>query len=222
MAKRALWFLWGLSASTIALAQDDIDISEPTISRGASWSTVTAKTVGEQTNALEAKAGWPAISATFLRGLTDRLDVGGRLSFTYAEEYLLGPPLPGFKAQAVLRVLFLEGDRVNLGLHVDPGLLFHFGRARTDVGLALPVGVVLGVPVGTTLNVAFAVDVPAWVRFGTVAALFVPILFGVGAEYYLDPSFALQLTARAGPSLGVTTGVVALAFEGRAGLAFRL
>ena len=45
-------------------------------------------------------------------------------------------------------------------------------------------------------------DVPFWFTFGDLSQFHIPLLFGVGAEYALQPNLALTVKFKAGPDIG--------------------
>jgi hypothetical protein len=192
-----------LLAAPGALAQG----SGRSYSRGQGWSVLSGETVGHDNNVLVAQAGWPGVALGLLHGASPRFDIGGRFSFVYGEQRVVQHNDPGVKMQAWLRLALLEDARVNLGLTFAPGLFFSFRPDNaltgedTLVGMEFPVGLVLGVPVGSALMLNFGMDVPFFVTFGEFGGPVVPVMFGGGFEYFLDRQLAFTFNVRMGPSI---------------------
>jgi hypothetical protein len=198
-----------------------IEISEPII-RSQGWSTMAGLTVGESRTVVTGQAAFPGISAGLLRGVHPHVDVGGRLSFNYGVEGNAADIAPELKLQAQVRGSLYQGARVNLGAEFSPGALVLFRPADVqEWGMALPVALTLGIPVGSALHLHAAVECPLWFDF-TSQHLRVPILAGGGAEYFLDRSVALTLNLRMGPTLQTWEGTGVFTFQSLLGVAWRL
>jgi len=175
---------------------------------GQGWSVLGATTIGDGGMALNAQFGYPGVSAEFLAGLGS-VDIGIRGTYNYAFEGLTERyyQRSGLKGQALLRLNVLQGQRVNLGLRFEPGMLAYFSRSTTDTGLLLPFGMTLGIPVSSALNLGLTVDIPMYVLWTrgplpiSYEGLHVPILFGAGAEYFVDKNIALTAQMKMGPTL---------------------
>lgn len=175
---------------------------------GQGWSVLGATSVGDGGLVLNGQFGYPGVSVEFLAGLGS-VDVGLRGTYNYAFEGWTTRyyQRSGLKGQALLRLNVLQGERVNLGLRFEPGILTYFTRSTTDTGLLLPVGATLGIPVSSALNLGLTVDVPLFVLWGNGVGAFggdgvyVPILFGAGAEYFVDRNIALTAQMKMGPTL---------------------
>jgi hypothetical protein len=184
-----------LLVSGTALAQ------EAGYSRGQGWSVLSGQTVG-QGNVLTGQVGWPGVSLGLLHGATSRFDIGGKFSFNYGREGIVTSTVPGIKFQAWLRLMLLQTSQLNVGLTFAPGPLFYFYDGYTDVGLALPLGLTLGLPVGSALMLNVGVDVPFYVLFGSGGGPVFPLLVGGGLEYFVDRNLAVTFNVRMGPSIG--------------------
>lgn len=189
---------------TASVAQaEDIALSEPTVSRGQGWSTLSGKTVGNGSTVIQGQLGWPGLSGTLLIGVAPKLDLGGKLTFNYGEEGIVTRVVPGLKLQGVLRVELLETSRINLGLKFEPGPIFYFeGPNTTRIGLALPIGLTLGIPVGSAVMVNAGLDLPMYVFFGPDGGLNFPIMVGGGMEYFISHNLAINFNLRMGPTAG--------------------
>ncbi|ATB27923.1 hypothetical protein [Melittangium boletus] len=200
MKRGVLSGLWVgmLLVSGSALAQ------EGGYGRGQGWSVLAGQTVGQGRNTLVGQVGWPGVSLGLLHGATSRFDIGGKLSFNYGREGIVSLVDPGFKLQAWMRLMLLQTSQVNVALTFAPGPFFYFYERRTDVGLALPVGFTLGLPVGSALMVNVGIDVPFYVTFGDGGGPVFPLLVGGGLEYFVNNDLAVTFNVRMGPSLGAT------------------
>ncbi|HYI00843.1 MAG TPA: hypothetical protein VD972_33125, partial [Hyalangium sp.] len=139
------FFLCWVLASTGSLAQDE----EVSYSRGQGWSLLAGDTLGTGQNVLSAQIGWPGITLGVLHGSTPRFDIGGKFTFNYGQEGLVEVVEPGLKFQAWVRLMLARTSQATLALVFQPGPLFYFHEGSTDVGLALPVSLVAGIPVGS-------------------------------------------------------------------------
>lgn len=188
---------------------------------GQGWSVLSGRTVGAGRLALHGQAGFPGISLGLLGGLSNRFDVGGRVTFNYALEGRTDRG--GFdnelKLQVPLRLGLMDTGRFNLGLHFEPGPLFWFHRFHTDYGLALPLGLVAGFPVGSAMMVSASLEVPFYVLFDI--GVYTPLLFGGGLEYFIDRSLAVTLNLRMGPTFRSVGGGSPFTLNMLAGVAYR-
>ena len=157
--------------------------------RGQGWSVLSGQTVGQGGNALVGQAGWPGVSLGLLHGATSRFDIGGKFTFNYGREGIVTSVVPGLKLQAWMRLMLLQTPQLNVGLSFAPGPLFYFYNygftTYTDVGLALPVALTLGLPVGSALMLNIGIDVPFYVIFGSGGGPVFPLLVGGGGLAYL-------------------------------------
>lgn len=185
---------------------------------GQGWSVLGATTIGDGAMALNAQFGYPGISAEFLAGLGS-VDVGFRGTYNYGFEGWTArfSERNGLKGQALLHLNVLRGQRVNLGLRFEPGIFAYFTSTRTDTALTLPVGMTLGIPVSSALNLGLTLDVPMYVLWTNGRGpwnpwidegLYVPILFGAGAEYFVDRNIALTAQMKMGPTLRPGGGAI--------------
>ncbi|MBM7114192.1 hypothetical protein [Archangium primigenium] len=197
MKRGALWgvVLGLLLVSGSALAQEGGY-------RGQGWSVLSGQTVGQGRNTLVGQLGWPGLSLGLLHGATPRFDIGGKLSFNYGYEGIVTSVVPGLKLQAWMKLALIQTSQVNVGLTFAPGPFFYFFDGFTNVGLALPVGLTLGLPVGSALMVNVGIDVPFYVTFGNGGGPAFPLLVGGGLEYFVSRELAVTFNVRMGPTLG--------------------
>ncbi|PTL78481.1 hypothetical protein [Vitiosangium sp. GDMCC 1.1324] len=170
--------------------------------RGQGWSVLSGQTVGQGSTVLEGQVGWPGLSLGVLHGATSRFDIGGKFTFNYGREGIVTAVVPGLKLQAWVRVMLLENSKLNLGLSFAPGPLFYFYDNFTDVGLALPISLTVGIPVGSALMLNAGLDIPFYVIFGSGGGPVFPLLLGGGAEYFIDRNLAVTFNLRMGPTIG--------------------
>ena len=174
---------------------------------------MSGETVGYDNTVFWAQAGFPEISAALLYGILEKVDLGARVSFNYADGETPAVIYPGFKAQGIVRAQLFDTGAVRVGLRFEPGVVMRFisrpafaGGTYTQFGLALPGGVEIGIPVNRRVAFSFGLDVPLLIVFGDKSDTIVPILFGAGIEYFFDPRVAVTLALRGGPQVYRTGG----------------
>jgi hypothetical protein len=186
---------------------------------GQAWSAVGPRTIAVHSSALEVEAGWPGVGVALLRGVSPGVNVGGRVSLLYGVEGLVRTVVPGLKAQGLLKLRFIDTDRLALGLTFEPGpFVLAPPKAPGRVGFALPVSLRLGVAASSAFTVAVLVEVPLWLEFGPAGGVNVPLLSGVGLEYFVTSQLAVFFRGRLGPTLR-PSGIAELTFDGGLGLA---
>lgn len=189
---------------------------------GQHWSIVGPKTLEPSANALEIAAGWPGLSVGYLRGVAPALNLGARVGFVYGIEGEIRSVVPGVKLQVLLKWRILEKDRLSFGLTFEPGPFFHaLSGGSTLAGFSIPLGVRLGIAASSALTVAVLVDVPMWVQFGPGGELNVPVLSGVGLEYFVTSTLGLFFRTRLGPTIHTSYRLAEFTFEGSLGVAFK-
>jgi hypothetical protein len=206
-----------------AAAADD----KPEFRLGQGWTMLGAQTTGDGANVIAIDAGFPTIAVTYLHGVTSIEDVGVRIAFNYAYEGLVTAIVPGLRGEAVARLRLLDTGRINLGVKGGVGLFAYFTSAYTLPGITIPLGLVLGIPVGSAIAISTGIDVPLFITFGPTGGLTAPVLFDAGLEYWLNKGWEASLHARMGPAFNVTgpflpVGTAQIAFEIGLGMAFKL
>ena len=170
--------------------------------------------------------GFPGLSVGYLRALASNVDLSVRVAGNYAYEGLPSMMVLGGRAEAGLRLRLLEIAGMSLGLHAGAGVLAYFPLGGYLLGLALPLGVTVGVPLGPTFAASAGVEFPLWVAFGTAGGLTVPVLGSAGLEYFLNKEWAATLRARVGPAFNPSGfrfgGPSPLELNVYAGIALRL
>jgi opacity protein-like surface antigen len=207
----ALAGLVGVACARAAWAQDyTVPREHEPLSQG--WSTLSGETLGASSTAAFVQGGFPGLTVGALHGLASWLDLGGQFSLSYALEGSTQTFVPGIKAQAVLRAKLFDNGRYNLGLRFSPGPLFAFLGAQcvqgvcyqnglTVVGIALPVELTLGIPVGSAIMLNASLSVPFFAMFPPGGQAVVPILVGGGAEYFIRREVSVSFLTRIGPAI---------------------
>ena len=170
---------------------------------GQQWSIVGPRTVEPKANAVEVGAGWPGVWVAYLRGIASGVNLGAKATFAYGVEGTVRSVVPGVRVQALLKARLLDTDRVSLGLVFEPGPFVygpHYGSAR--VGFALPVGLRVGIATSSAFALSVLFDVPMWVEFGVGGGFNVPILTGVGVEYFATSDVGIFARVAVGPTIG--------------------
>lgn len=190
------------------------------------WSVGSGTSVGQGRMAFQVVAGWPGLVATGQYGLSEQLDVGGRVGFSYGLDGAVGSGgsvIPGLRLQGLARFELLSSGALTLGVEAAPGLFFNFWPGYLEPGLLLPVSLVVGFSAGEALSFRGVVDVPAYLLLGSFRRFLLPILFGGGGEYRVDRSLALTFDLRLGPALDLTSsGAARLVINTAVGVAYRL
>lgn len=189
--------------------------------RGQGWSILAAETLGNGNTAFSGQIGWPGLTLGVLHGSSERVDIGGKFSFNWGREGWVHHTAPGIKLQGWLRVELAKANNVAFALTFQPGPFFYFNDHDTDVGLALPVAFVVGIPVTSALMVNVGLDIPFHVYFGEGIGPVIPILVGGGLEYFIDSRLAVNFNLRMGPALVPDWDDSEFAMEALFGVAYR-
>jgi hypothetical protein len=180
---------------------------------GGRGSVLSGRTIGNGADAIHAQFGWPGIGITYLHGADHNLDFGGSFTFNYGYE---GVPVinPGLKLAGVIRLNLVDGGKVNFGLRFDPGISMYFGNNYSryfndsgfQFGLALPVSLAFGIPIGDAVMINFGLDVPMTIFLTPDAVFELPFLFGGGVEYHVDSHLSLTANTGFGPDVFIRNG----------------
>jgi len=205
--KRWLVVLWVCGASG-ALAE------------GQGWSAVGGRTVPVRATALTVEAGWPGVDVGWVHGVAPGVNLGLRAGLVYGLQGLLTSVVPGLEVRGLLKVRLLDLEVVSLALTFEPGAFFA-GQpgSPTRAGLVLPVGLKLGVAASSAVSVAVLLEVPLWLELGAGAGWDLPLLSGVGVEYFVSSQLALFAQVRLGPTLRPAATAL-LTLDARLGVAF--
>lgn len=218
---------------------------------GSRLTVVGATTSPVGSNHLEVGMGWPGLHASVLHGLSNQLMAGARFTFNFGVEGMVNGVVPGLKLQLLVHFKVWESNKFSLAVRFEPGPNVYFYTsasinnctfdqfnnvvcARSTsavVGLALPIGVRFGIVASSAVAVGVSFDMPMWLQFGRTTAVFggstpsttllVPILTGLGAEYFLQSNLLLSFHLKMGPTLSSGGGPAIFTFEGKLGGAYR-
>ncbi|RKH38785.1 hypothetical protein D7X12_25360 [Corallococcus sicarius] len=194
--------------------------------RGQGWSVLAADSVGAGRNVFTGQIGFPGLTLGLLHGGSDKVDVGGKFTFNWGREGLVDATDEGLKLQLWLRIMLAKTSNVSFALTFQPGPFVYFidqGRFddNTAFGMALPIGFVVGIPVGSALMLNAGIDIPFNVYFGEGIGPVIPILFGGGLEYFVTNQFNVNFNLRLGPSIFPRFDDSAFTMEALAGVAYR-
>lgn len=162
------------------------------------WSVATGETVSTDRDALAFEMGWPGLSFAYLRGLSDRSDVGFRISLLYEVENTSNSAF-GAALDVPLRVVVSRKDKVSLGLHLDPGLRVYTKSGYSNFLTRFPVGGTLGIQATPELRLAATADLTMAINWTHTAFFEVGPQFGFAAEYTVDKNLLVGLKASFGP-----------------------
>ena len=166
------------------------------------WTVESAETVGAGVNVASAQAGYPGLELMLIHGLDATTDVNAQIGLNYAFEGITQGTRFEFTAQVGIRkeLLAIGNNGVKLSGRFDPGILI--AAAPSQFGIKIPVGLEIGVPMDEKLILNASLDLPMFFTFGNVAAFYIPLLFGVGAEYLIQPNLAVTGKVKMGPTWG--------------------
>jgi hypothetical protein len=189
---------------------------------GQPFSVVGARTTGSGQNAVEAGLGWPGVSVAYLRGVSSSVDLGVRGSFTWGLEGIVTRVMPGLKLQGLLKAKLVDSGPLSVGLTFEPGPLFAAPSPGSSVlGFAVPVELKLGIATSNAMTLGITAGVPFWVKFGTSGGAYLPVLAGVGLEYFVSSGVVVFFRTRMGPTLALSQGTAEFTFDAELGAAFR-
>ncbi len=220
------WLL-GMLLSAAAVTED----AAPVISQGQPWSVVGGRTVGERRGALEAGVGFPEVFGAYRYGLAPRLEVGGRLAFIYAQGGMVRAVAPGLKLQGLIKFELLNSGALSIAATFEPGPFFNvfssggvypYPSSLAIWGFGLPLGVRLGVAASSALCLGISFDVPIWIQFGTLGGVNVPLLPGIGVEYFVKSDLLLFAKVRMGPTIRPWPYIAEFTLDANIGVGWRL
>ncbi len=149
------------------------------------WSATAGRTAGSGNSVVQAEAGWPGISFTYVHGANERTDVGARINFNYGFMNTT-TSLTGVDLQVPYRYRMTDDPSggINVVLQASPGLTLYSNHGSTLFGVGGPLGIV----VGTRVSDSVTLDGP---------------LFGVGGEYMVDRNLMVTARVRMGPEISL-------------------
>ena len=176
------------------------------------WTVDSAETVGAGNNVVRGQVGFPGLWADIIHGVDPTLEIGGRLQLNYGVEGLTDATHFEMALNFLLRKQFVDNGKFKFAGTFNPGILFYTAFSTTTFGITFPVEGQFGIPIDpkVTLNASFGL--PMWVTFGTFNAFYLPIMFGGGVEYLLEPNVALTFKLRLGPTIAFANGTSASSF----------
>ena len=188
------------SLGVAGAARAQTEVTTPTGSHR--WTVQSAETVGAGANVAWGQAGFPGLQLGLTHGLDDTTDVNGQIGLNYAFEGLTTRARFEFTAQVGIRkeLLVIGNNGVKLAGRFDPGILI--AASPGQFGIKIPVGLELGIPLSSLLIVNGSLDLPMFFTFGDINAFYIPLLFGVGAEYLIQPNLAVTGKLKMGPTWG--------------------
>ena len=166
---------------------------------------------GNRGNVVRGQVGFPGFVGDYIHGLDPTFDIGARIWPNYAIEGITSDPVrvqgPAHAAQAV------HGQRqVQAGGNVRPRLP-GLHRWRVHRGHHLPRRRAVRDPIDNKVTINASFDIPFWVTFGTFSSFHMPLLFGGGVEYLLEPNLALTFKRSWARTSGSVTSPTNFAFN---------
>jgi len=157
------------------------------------WTVDSGETVGAGANVAAAAVGYPGLDLRLIHGLDETTDVNAHVGFNYA-----------FTAQVGIRKELLKiAGNMKLSGKFDPGILW--AASPGQFGIKLPIGIEMGIPLSRVMMVNGSLDLPMFFTVGDFSAFYIPLLFGGGIEYLLEPHIALTGKIKLGPTF-ITKG----------------
>ena len=195
------------------------EMSAPTGS--SHWSVDSANTVGAGANVFAGAVGYPGLDLRLLHGLDATTDVNAHIGLNYAFEGITrGGARFELTAQVGIRKELANlGGNVKLAGRFDPGILV--ATSPGVFGIKIPFGLELGIPLSSQLIANASFDLPLYFTLGDYNAFYVPLLFGGGIEYLLNPNLALTGKIRLGPTFGTNGYGSAFTLYALFGVAYR-
>ncbi len=183
----------------------------------APWTVASGKTLGTDQTAFWGEVGFPGVWAQIVHGIDPLTDIGGRFEFNYGsagglEAVTNGCCTVGMDFQFLLRRNFFDNGKIFIAGTFDPGLQLYFPSGATIFGIKFPIGVQFGFPMSRQLTINASFDLAMYVNFssGFFPGYFaLPILFGGGVEYLMQPNLALTFQLKLGPTIFTFTGATA-------------
>jgi hypothetical protein len=222
MVVRMAVLLLSLGAG-IAQAQTTTTAPAPatTMATPANWTVDSGQTVGDGNNVVRGQVGWPGLWADFIHGMGPDFDIGGRFGFNWG----LYPGLTegsgvGLTFQLLLRKQAFDIGGFKLAFIFDPGFILEFPTGGTVAGIMFPIGAQIGFPVNDKLVFNASYEMPFYVTFSP-GNFFIPLMFGGGVEYMLQPNLDLTFKLALGPTFA-TSGGSSFTLQALAGVAYKL
>jgi len=175
-----------------------------TPSPSSRWTVDSAETVGPGVNVGAAAAGYPGLDLRLFHGLDTTTDVNAHIGLNYAFEGITQGTRFEFTAQVGIRKELVNfGPHMKLSGTFDPGIII--AASPGVFGIKIPFGLQLGIPLGERIMANASFDIPMFFTLGDFNAFYVPLLFGGGIEYLLEPHIVLTGKVKLGPTF-ITNG----------------
>ena len=168
------------------------------------WGLHSGDTIGDGGTLIFGEVGWPDLSFGFQHGVSTSVDIGLRVSFLYATEYVVPKPgnqtsfIPGLGLSIPVRVTIARNDRLSLLVHVDPGIKFDGFDPKIFAGPQLPIGVDLGLHLSRRSTLTLGADVPLAILVTPQVTGYVPLLVGLTFESRFTDHFGMSFNLRTG------------------------
>jgi hypothetical protein len=178
------------------------------------WGLYTGTTLHGGDNQLSAELGWPDASFQFSHGITDRFDIGVRLSLMYAYEDEVSAAtgqdggIFGMGIRAPFRIAIVRSDQIGVSFHIDPGIKFYTPPGEVvPFAFQFPLGFEMGIPLTpqATLGFGFDLSMTAYVAPSDATPFVIAPLFGPSFEYHINKSIGVGGNFRFGPVIAVVS-----------------
>jgi hypothetical protein len=198
------------------------------------WTVDSGQTVGEGANVVRAQIAWPGLWLDYIYGLNPTFDIGGRLALNWGGpagelNYCVsngfvsacGGSTFNFDFQLLLRKQIAEFSGLKLAATFNPGFLLY--TAGNVVGINLPLGAQLGIPVNDKLIFNASFELAMYLTFANGNTNFtIPLLFGGGVEYAVMPELLVTAKLAMGPSIPTHANTAtSFALETLVGVAYK-
>ena len=174
------------------------------------WTVDSGETVGAGANVVRGQVGFPGLWVDIIHGVGSTTDIGGRLQLNYGVEGLTEAIHPEVVVNFLARQQFVDSGKYKFAVTFNPGIQFFFAFSTTTFAITFPVEGQLGIAIDPKFTFNASFGLPMWVDFGGPSVFYLPILFGAGVEYLLEPNTALTFKVRVGPTVAFVNGVVGL------------
>jgi hypothetical protein len=184
------------------------------------WSVDSGNTVGAGVNVFAGAVGYPGVDLRLIHGLDPTTDVNAHVGINYAFEGITRGTRFEFTAQVGIRKeLLVLGDHMKLAGKFDPGIIV--ASSPGEFGLKIPFGLELGIPLSQVLTLNASFDLPLFFTFGDFNAFYIPLLFGGGIEYLVNPNLAITGKLKVGPTFGTNGFPTSFTLYALVGAAFK-
>ena len=202
--RMAMWWTAVLTVcmAGVARAQDVPAPATPSvIAPSTRWTVDSGNTVGAGANVFAGAVGYPGLDLRLLHGLDATTDVNAHIGINYGFEGITRGSRFEFTAQVGIRKeLMVLGNNMKLAGTFDPGILV--ASSPGEFGIKIPFGLQLGIPLSHEFMLNASFDLPLFFTFGDFSAFYIPLLFGVGGEYLIQPNLAITGKVKVGPTFG--------------------